>query len=238
MPDIQMLECKECGRDFCVRAKTIFYWKHASIGELFINSWIFFGGGSREWTPKWICDVGKYCSLEWFERLEKAFVKHAGGASNFLSGFFQADEMQVRSFGEKPLILGVKRWDGKVFETPLPGDSALEFKSGLKEADRELGPLVRLTTDGHSSYPQATEWLGIVHHQINRNETGFVDKLGFHSNGVENLWSQARDWVEAARGYGSMETLERAVKAHQVYHNQIKESPLPVRSFLTLVSSN
>jgi len=238
MPDIQMFECKECGRDFCLRANTIFYWKHASMGEFFIISWLFFDGGSRDWTRKWVCKIGKYSSLEWFERLEKTLSKVAGSVSEFVDGFFQADEMHIRSFGEELLVFGVKRSDGKIFETVLQGHSAFEFASALKKADEEIGPIVDLDTDGHTSYPLATEWLGILHRPVNRSEEGFVDKKGVHSNGVENLWSHDRAWIEAARGYGSLKTLERAVKAHQVFHNQIKESPVPVWSFLRMISGN
>ncbi|KXB06082.1 hypothetical protein AKJ51_04245 [candidate division MSBL1 archaeon SCGC-AAA382A20] len=238
MPDIQMLECNECGRDFCLRANTGFYWKHASMGELFIVSWIFFGQGSRRWTREWIRKLGKFCSLEWFERLEKRLLRYAADVSRFLDGFFQADEMYIHSFGEKLLIFGVKRSDGKIFETVLQGHSALEFASALKSAEEELGPIVDLDTDGHTSYPQATEWLGILHRPVNRSEEGFVTEEGVHSNGVENLWSHDRAWIEAARGYGSIETLERAVKTHQVFHNQIKESPFPVWSFLTMLFDN
>lgn len=49
----------------------------------------------------------------------KSLVRFLGAGSAFLNGFFQADRMQIRSFGEKPLIFGVKRGDGRVFETPL-----------------------------------------------------------------------------------------------------------------------
>ncbi|KXA91556.1 hypothetical protein AKJ63_01295 [candidate division MSBL1 archaeon SCGC-AAA259D18] len=238
MPDMQMLECKDCERNFSLRAGTIFYWKHASIGELFLISWIFSIGGSRHWVRKWICDIGAYCASEWFERLEKALGEVNGIAPRFSNEFFQADEMEIRSFGEKPLIMGVKRSDGKVFETPIPSDSALEFKSALKAADQEIGPILNLMTDGHTSYPQATEWLGIIHYPVNRSEKGFVDEHGFHANGVENLWSHERGWIEAARGYNSMKTLRRAVKAHQAYHNQIKKSPAPVWSFLKILSNN
>ncbi|KXA96361.1 hypothetical protein AKJ38_03395 [candidate division MSBL1 archaeon SCGC-AAA259I14] len=236
MPDIPMLECNDCGRDFCLRADTIFYWKHASEGELFIASWIFFGMGSRGWTREWIRGLGEFCCSEWFRRLEKKLVEYAGDASEFLDGFFQADEMYIHSFGEKLLIFGVKRSDGKIFETVLQGHSALEFASALKSAEEELGPIVDLDTDAHTSYPLATEWLGIHHRPVNRSEEGFVNEKGVHSNGVENLWSHDRAWIEAARGYGSIETLKRAVKAHQVYHNQIKGSPFPVWSFLTILS--
>ncbi|KXA99545.1 hypothetical protein AKJ41_05265 [candidate division MSBL1 archaeon SCGC-AAA259O05] len=199
MPDMQMLQCSDCDRYFSLRAGTIFYWKHASMGELFVISWIFSGGGSRRWVREWICDVGEYCASEWFKRLEKAFKNSIGDAPRFSHGFFQADEMEIRSFGEKPLIFGVKRGDGRIFEAPLPGDSALEFKSALKAADEEIGPIINLMTDGHASYPQATEWLGIIHHPVNRSENGFVDERGFHANGVENLWSHERGWIEAAR---------------------------------------
>ncbi|KXA95055.1 hypothetical protein AKJ36_01565, partial [candidate division MSBL1 archaeon SCGC-AAA259I07] len=236
MPDIPMLECRDCGRDFCLRANTVFYWKHASEGELFLISWIFFGKGSRDWSRLWFCDIGKYCGLEWFERLEKKLVGYAGDISGFLDGFFQADEMYIHSFGEKLLIFGVKRSDGKIFETVLQGHSALEFASALKKADGEIGPIVGLDTDAHTSYPLAAGWLGIQHRPVNRSKEGFVNSRGVHSNGVENLWSHHRPWIEAARGYGSIETLERAVKAHQVYHNQIKESPVPVWSFLNMIS--
>ncbi|KXA94696.1 hypothetical protein AKJ36_02375, partial [candidate division MSBL1 archaeon SCGC-AAA259I07] len=101
MPDIPMLECNDCGGDFCLRADTIFYWKHASEGELFIASWIFFGMGSRGWTREWISKLGEFCSREWFRRMEKKLEEYAGGASEFLDGFFQADEMYIHSFGEK-----------------------------------------------------------------------------------------------------------------------------------------
>lgn len=238
MPDIQMLECKDCGRNFCLRANSIFYWKHASMGELFIFSWIFFGKGSRRWAREWLRKLGRFCCLEWFQRLEKKLVKHVGNDSTFLDGFFQADEMHIRSFGEKLLVFGVKRSDGKIFETVLCGHSAFEFASALKKADEEIGPIIDLDTDGHTSYPQATKWLGIHHRPVNRSEEGFVNSKGVHSNGVENLWSHDRPWIEAARGYGSIETLKRAVKAHQVYHNQIKESPVPVWSFLRLLCEN
>jgi len=238
LPDIQMLECNECERNFCARANTIFYWKHASIGELFIMTWIFYGMGSRDWTREWINKLGKFCTWEWFRRLEEKLVEHAGDVSSFFDGFFQADEMYIRSFGKELLIFGVKRGDGRIYETALQGHSALEFASALRGAERELGPIVDLDTDGHTSYPQATEWLGIIHRAVNRSEEGFVDDKGVHSNGVENLWSHLRDWIEAARGYGSMESLRRAVKTYQVYHNQIKESPVPVLSFLDLTCNN
>ncbi|KXB01685.1 hypothetical protein AKJ41_00575 [candidate division MSBL1 archaeon SCGC-AAA259O05] len=182
--------------------------------------------------------MGKFCIWEWFRRLEKKLLEHAGDASEFLDGFFQADEMYIHSFGEKLLVFGVKRSDGKIFETVLQGHSALKFASALKSAEGELGPIVGLDTSAHTSYPLATGWLGILHRPVNRSEEGFVNKKEVHSNGVENLWSHDRAWIESARGYGSMETLERAVKAHQVYHNQIKESPVPVWLFLRMISSN
>ncbi|KXB00666.1 hypothetical protein AKJ41_03805, partial [candidate division MSBL1 archaeon SCGC-AAA259O05] len=78
MPDMQMLECNDCKRDFSLRAGTLFYWKHASMGELFIIFWIFSAGGSRHWVRKWVCDVGAYCASEWFERLENALRKSNG----------------------------------------------------------------------------------------------------------------------------------------------------------------
>ncbi|KXA97544.1 hypothetical protein AKJ39_03220 [candidate division MSBL1 archaeon SCGC-AAA259J03] len=204
MPDIPMLECRDCGRDFCLRANTVFYWKHASEGELFLVSWIFFGMGSRGRTREWINKLGEFCSMEWFRRMEKKLVEYAGGASEFLDGFFQADEMYIHSFGEKLLVFGVKRSDGKIFETVLRGHSALEFALALKSAEEELGPIVGLDTDAHTSYPPATGWLGILHRPVNRSEEGFVDEKGIHSNGVENLWSHDRSWIEAARGYGHM----------------------------------
>ncbi|KXA99837.1 hypothetical protein AKJ48_03235 [candidate division MSBL1 archaeon SCGC-AAA261O19] len=146
--------------------------------------------------------------------------------------------MEIRSFGEKPLIFGVKREDGKIFETPLRGNSALEFKSALRRADEEIGPVIVLDTDGHTSYPQATELVGILHRAVNRSEEGFVNELGIHSNGVENLWSHERRWIERARGYGSMRTLKRAVKAHQAYQNRVKNSPVPVWAFLEILVVN
>ncbi|KXA99844.1 hypothetical protein AKJ42_02360 [candidate division MSBL1 archaeon SCGC-AAA261C02] len=48
IPRVQMFRCNSCGRRFSERANTIFYWKHASMGELFIITWIFFGSGSRD----------------------------------------------------------------------------------------------------------------------------------------------------------------------------------------------
>ncbi|KXA93210.1 hypothetical protein AKJ64_01185 [candidate division MSBL1 archaeon SCGC-AAA259E17] len=238
IPRVQMFQCKNCGRRFVERANTIFYWKHSSMGELFIITWIFFEGGSRNWAREWISSIGEYSCAEWFERVENALVGAVGNTGGFVDGIFQADEMQIRSFGEKPLVFGVKGEDGKVFETPLPGDSALEFKSALERADEELGSIIVLDTDGHASYPQAAEWLGIHHRPVNRSEEGFVDGKGIHSNGVENLWSHDRPWIEAARGYSSMKTLKRAVKAHQAYKNQVKNSPAPVWAFLKITISN
>lgn len=238
LPDMQMLECKNCGRNFCLRVNTIFYWKHSSAGELFMIAWIFYGFGNRRWPGEWISNVGKWALTDWFERLEKAMIRAAGAANAFIDGLFQADEMMIRSFGEKLWIFGVKRSDGKVFKVPLRGYSILEFNSALRESEEELGPIVCLDTDAHSSYPEATRWLGIMHRSVNRSREGFVNDAGVHSNGVENMWSHDRNWIEAARGYGSLKTLKRAVKAHQVYQNQVKESPVPVWSFLDLLITN
>lgn len=189
------------------------------MGELFLISWIFSIDGSRRLVREWICDIGAYCASEWFERLEKSLGEANGIAPGFSDGFFQKDEMEVRSFGERPLIMGAKRSDGKIFETPIPGDSALEFKSALKFADQEIGPILDLMTDRHPSYSQATEWLEITHYPVNRSEKGFVDEHGFNANGVESLWSHERGYIEAGREYNSMKTLRRAVKAHQTYYN-------------------
>ncbi|KXB02639.1 hypothetical protein AKJ47_03305 [candidate division MSBL1 archaeon SCGC-AAA261G05] len=208
------------------------------MGELFIITWIFFDGGSRDWVRKWISSIGEYSCAEWFERVENALIEAVGNSCEFIDGMFQADEMEIHSFGEKPLIFGVKRTDGKVFETPLQGGSALEFKSALKRVGEELGPITGLDTDGHPSYPWATEQLGIIHRPVNRSEEGFVNELGIHSNGVENLWSHDRGWIERARGYSSMKTLKRAVKAHQAYQNRVKNSPVPVWAFLEILIIN
>ncbi|KXA99341.1 hypothetical protein AKJ42_03335, partial [candidate division MSBL1 archaeon SCGC-AAA261C02] len=147
---------------------------------------------------------------------------------------FQADEMMIRSFGERLWIMGVRRSDGRICLNVLMGDSGLEFKSSLRRAEEELGPIVDLDSDGHKSYPWATRQLGIIHRPVNRKEEGFVNEAGVHLNGVENQWSMDRDWVERARGYNSIESLGRAVKGRQVYHNQVKNSPVPVWAFLKI----
>ncbi|KXB04326.1 hypothetical protein AKJ48_02950 [candidate division MSBL1 archaeon SCGC-AAA261O19] len=77
----------------------------------------------------------------------------AGATSSFTNGIFQADEMQIRSFGERLWIMGVRRSDGGISLNALKGDSGLEFKSSLKLAAEELGPTIVLDTDGHTSYP-------------------------------------------------------------------------------------
>ncbi|KXB04327.1 hypothetical protein AKJ48_02955 [candidate division MSBL1 archaeon SCGC-AAA261O19] len=73
---------------------------------------------------------------------------------------------------------------------------------------------------------------------MSRKKEGFVNEAGVHSNGVENQWSMDRDWVERARGYNSIESLVRAVKGRQAYHNQVKNSPVPVWAFLKIAISD
>ncbi|KXB09080.1 hypothetical protein AKJ35_01420 [candidate division MSBL1 archaeon SCGC-AAA833F18] len=134
--------------------------------------------------------------------------------------------------------MGVRRSDGRICLNVLRGDSGLEFKSSLRRAEEELGPIVDLDSDEHKSYPWAAKQIGIIHRPVNRKKEGFVNEACVHSNGVENQWSMARDWGERARGYNSIESLRRAVKGRQVYHNQVKNSPVPVWAFLKIAISD
>ncbi|KXA91491.1 hypothetical protein AKJ57_00945 [candidate division MSBL1 archaeon SCGC-AAA259A05] len=140
----------------------------------------------------------------------------AGSVTKFLDGTFQAGKIEIKSFGEKSLIFGVKRADGRVFGTPKQATASPISSQHLKAAKREVEPIVKLTPDGHSSYPQVTGWLGMVHHPVNWCEASFVDERGFYTNGIENLWRYARDWIKTTRGYESRKTLKRAIKKHQV----------------------
>ncbi|KAG0442316.1 hypothetical protein DMUE_0364 [Dictyocoela muelleri] len=52
-----------------------------------------------------------------------------------------------------------------------------------------IGSLI--ITDGYSSYPQAVK-NAMCNHEIVPHNIGFKNKKGFHTNNIENLWSQLK----------------------------------------------
>lgn len=54
-------------------------------------------------------------------------------------------------------------------------------------------------TDGHRSYPNAVKTIKGIHHVVNHS-SGFKNKDGFHTNDIENVWSQLKYLIKKRKG--------------------------------------
>lgn len=221
IPDVQMFQCKRCGKKFCERAHTPFYRKHYSAGFIMTMAWLFYERGSMHWI------AGAFAVNPTYKTLYKWITEIAGCLSRVQApiddGIAEADEMCMNACGHRYYLCGI--WNKEhIFILPLQGNSSFELYIALQYAQAHLGEIQELHTDGWEGYKNATRWLGIQHRSVNRSQEGFVSEEGIHSNHMECLWSLVRRWLETARGYHKPERFNLMLQGYISYHNRVKHS--------------
>lgn len=199
-----MYKCKGCDKRFTVTVKTMFEGSHMPLRKWFIALYIFSAHKKGISSYQLSRDLGITQKTAWFMlgRMREAFKVKSIEAP--MTGKIQADESYfggktrnmhewkrdiVHAAGSSAVhmngVLGLMN-NGVVKVMPVEATNGAVLKPILMN---EIAKGATIVTDGHGAYAGLNKHF--THHIVNHENGQFVTN-GFHTNGIENFWSQMK----------------------------------------------
>lgn len=165
----------------------------------------FFGGRGAKWTS--------------------AYVRKLAGLE---AGRIVAKRKEIKKMAKKQPVLGILNRGGDIFLLPVKSKSAKHL----------IGAVRMIVEQGTVIYSDAEKGLGdlkfdgYVHHQINKARDGFKSPEGYHANGIESFWREARRGM--AKNFRGIprSTIDLHIKEREFRYNHRKDFSRAFRALL------
>jgi len=165
----------------------------------------FFGGRGAKWTS--------------------AYVRKLTGLS---AGRIVAKRKEIKKMAKKQPVLGILNRGGDVFLLPVKSKSAKHL----------IGAVRMVVEQGTVIYSDAEKGLGdlkfdgYIHRQINKARDGFVSPEGYHANGMESFWREARRGMSKNFRGIPRSTIDLHIKEREFRYNHRADLSQALKSLL------
>lgn len=245
-PSVQKFVCPYCSKQFCENTFSPFYYYKYPI-YLILAALKFKGDGKpiskiQEYSLL-IYIVQKLLSTfqlcyhtiaRWIRKFGKSFIEGSNKIQLYAKRWkpWQMDEMyssRVLPASRGKYVRNGKKHIGRV-GVKDPVSQLCFMESTINQNNKTLNAIFQraktrfnqtprtMTTDGHLGYQPVFED-GKTKHKVVIHKYEYKNKEGYHTNNIENHWSQIRPVERPARGYKKFETHQFYTKFHEVIYN-------------------
>lgn len=234
IPDVQRYRCKDCGRTFCDRAGTPYYWKHYPAPVMLTCLDLFYNCNTpirkqARLAPQVPRSPGHRTVMRW-QRDFALFFTRLKEAKLDSSQAWLGDECYLRLGGKRIyqhaiLDSGLRTVLGSLL---VRRKSQEEAEAVLRLAQERTGifPSVFIS-DANAAFGAALENLGLdkaVTHEVVNHSQGFLNPRGYGTNLMERYWGTFTEWYEnpAFRGFKTWANTHIYCEMFDVYYNFIR----------------
>lgn len=189
-----LYKCKDCRERFTVRQGTMFEGSHIPLKKWFYAIYLFLAHKKGISSVQLAKDIHVTQKTAWF-MLSRIRINLKDDDANF-DNFTQVDETYVggkgkkgqqgRSLKKKTPVMGLLS-AGLVHARVVPNTSKKVLQAIIDELVRPGSVIVSDEWGGYNDVEKR-----YIHEVVKHNIKQYVNKKGFHTNGIEGFWSQLK----------------------------------------------
>lgn len=187
-------KCKDCRERFTVTQGTMFEGSHVPLKKWFYAIYLFLAHKKGISSVQLAKDIDVTQKTAWF-MLSRIRVNLKDDDANF-DDFTQVDETYVggkgkkgqqgRSLKKKTPVMGLLS-DGLVHARVIPNATKKVLQAIIDELVRPGSVIVSDEWGGYNDVEKK-----YIHEVVKHNIRQYVNRKGFHTNGIEGFWSQLK----------------------------------------------
>lgn len=234
IPDVQRYLCKTCGRTFCDRAGTPYYWKHYPAQIILTCLDLFYNLNTPiRKQARLVPQVPRSPSHRTVMRWQRDFALFSTRLKDTKldsSPTWRGDECYLRLGGRRVYQHAVLDSESRAVLSSLlvRRKSQYEAEAVIQWAHErtERFPKVFIS-DSNAAFGAALENLGLektVTHEVVNHSDGFRNPRGYDTNLIERFWGTFTEWYEnpSFRGFKTWENTHRYCETFDIYYNFIR----------------